>query len=136
MRNALLGVLLGLAACMPPPSEGSVEWVADVYSKAYLKSDADTMRQHASSGNTIDAAFQNTETKDFRVVKVCTLGGNEAGTRKNLLVLVEGNKDGTLRGLDLIAVQEEGSWKIQSAKPSVKADGSPRIYLRNCEPKS
>lgn len=125
-----LCVLFMGCASLAAPREGSVEWVVQHYAEALLLSDAEAMRKYLARGLEVEEAPRNPDAAAMHIIRLCPQGGSEE--RKSFIVLFGGRLENTVNGMDVVAIREEGSWRIRDARLSVGADGAPRAYLRNC----
>jgi hypothetical protein len=131
MRSSFVVVLAFLGcARVVAPQEGSMEWVVEHYAAALLLSDAETMGRYLAEGIRVQEAKRNPSAAALHVIRLCPQGGDE--TRQNVLVLIGGNINSLINGIDVVAVKEVTGWRIRDARLSVGPDGAPRAYLRNC----
>jgi hypothetical protein len=132
MRIHLLIGLLLLTSCVHPPREGSKEWVVQQYSDAVLQSSGEVVQKYSKDGRGAPSAPSDVQDRlaGLHVIKLCPL--DEDDTHYTALVLLGGQLDKSVYGLQVSAVKTDIGWRVEQAVFPVSPQGAAMRYLRNC----
>jgi hypothetical protein len=134
MRKLLWLGFMVLFSCVKAPQKGTHEWVNEQYSAALLQTNDSNMRAHSIPDAPLPSApaALKDRLKGLHVIKQCPINSNAEKTSYTTLILIAGNLEGSVYGVQVTTIKQEAAWRVERATFSVDAQGAPKRYLRNC----
>lgn len=127
-----LSLVLSLGACADVYRDRSCERIAEEYSAAVLVADNDTLRQLVASRDGFVAVGKSASLSSLHVIRSCPQSESQDGLIRRVLVLIGGGLKEAVFGFDVVAVKEGSVWRVQDAEIAKDSNGSPKMFLRNC----
>jgi hypothetical protein len=129
---SFLALLLPLSCASPQSLEQNGSKTAERFSAAFLVADNDTLRSQLSSDAVFIATGRNASLAALHVIRTCPQSQSKDGLLRRWVVLIGGGNNNAVYGIDVTVVNEGPQWKVKQAKMARDPEGSPLLFLRNC----